>query len=73
MTVVCCWCQSAFREVLPSKDPATGSYPEPDESSHTFMPVSLRSIAMLFPVGLPSDLFYADYVPKILYAFLKYY
>jgi hypothetical protein len=48
--------QSTFTEVLPLKDPCTGSYPEQMNPGHTFTPVSLRSISVLFSLGLPPPL-----------------
>jgi len=51
---------------LPSpQQPATGPYPEPDESSPQLPTVSLRSI-----LSLPSVLYLSGFPTKTLYAFI---
>jgi hypothetical protein len=54
-----------------SKEPSTGSYPEPDQSSHT-TPTYLSKIHFIITylrLGLPSGLFPSALPTKILYAF----
>jgi hypothetical protein len=62
--------------LLCSQEPASGPYPEPDESNpHPPTPVSLRSILMLLShlcLALPSGLSPSGVPTKILYALLIY-
>jgi hypothetical protein len=56
--------------LLCTQQPATGPYPEPDESSPPFPTVSLRFILILsshLRLGLPSCLFTSGLLTKILY------
>jgi hypothetical protein len=57
-----------------SREPATGPYPEPDESTPPPQPISLRSILVpssYLRLGLPSGLFSSGVPTKTLYTFLS--
>jgi hypothetical protein len=56
-----------------SYEPATGPYPETDESIPYYNTISSRSIFMLsfhLCPGLPNGLFLSGFPPKIVYSFL---